>query len=412
MKLFLILPQNLIAHPYFWGYMTSIIPGGRLAELKSPKILMEISIIVNVGALALSPIAAHIHTWLLVAVRLLQGIADSVALPAMHMIISKWAPPNERHVIASIVYAGAGFIIATSVMLTELIYVWLGTPDDSPAASHYLFCFQATLCFIWSILWYKWITDSPTEQTKYISEEEREYIVTSLKEHMGNFFKRVPWWQIFCSSPFMAIVIAHICSYFSYIMVHNTLHSLLPCISKHNTISATELLIFSIPCIGTWVFAIILSRVLATWQEKDVITVTRSRKISILFASLVPTLGLLLLTIRTGNRSDYTGKFMLMTIMMICMGGIFSGCYANHIDIAPKLAGSLLAITNFVALGVVVILFQLLAFVARSTRNKVKRFPKSQFRRRTREPNYFQVTNTHLLRHLFFTLLITLIKSV
>uniref|UniRef100_V9ICW7 MFS transporter n=1 Tax=Apis cerana TaxID=7461 RepID=V9ICW7_APICE len=38
--------------------------------------------------------------------RFLQGIGGGVTFPAMHVMIAKWAPPNERSVLASIVYAG------------------------------------------------------------------------------------------------------------------------------------------------------------------------------------------------------------------------------------------------------------------------------------------------------------------
>lgn len=31
---------------------------------------------------------------------------QGVTFPAMHIMIAKWAPPNERSVLASIVYAG------------------------------------------------------------------------------------------------------------------------------------------------------------------------------------------------------------------------------------------------------------------------------------------------------------------
>lgn len=31
---------------------------------------------------------------------------QGVTFPAMHVMIAKWAPPNERNVLVSIVYAG------------------------------------------------------------------------------------------------------------------------------------------------------------------------------------------------------------------------------------------------------------------------------------------------------------------
>lgn len=49
----------------------------------------------------------------------------------------------------------------------------------------------------------------------------------------------------------------------------------------------------------------------------------------------------------------------MMTIAVICNGGMFCGFLSNHIDIAPNYAGSLMAITNTVATipGILVPLF-------------------------------------------------------
>lgn len=33
-------------------------------------------------------------------------VLQGVTFPAMHVMVAKWAPPNERSVLASIVYAG------------------------------------------------------------------------------------------------------------------------------------------------------------------------------------------------------------------------------------------------------------------------------------------------------------------
>ncbi|KAL6426671.1 hypothetical protein ACFW04_009210 [Cataglyphis niger] len=43
------------------------------------------------------------------------------------------------------------------------------------------------------------------------------------------------------------------------------------------------------------------------------------------------------------------GAVLLMTIGVACIGGMYCGFLANHIDIAPNFAGSLVAMTNFIA---------------------------------------------------------------
>lgn len=66
--------QGLILSSYFWGYMVSLLPGGRMAELLSAKWVMNGSVLLNVVASILSPVAAQTHYSLFIVMRFLQGI--------------------------------------------------------------------------------------------------------------------------------------------------------------------------------------------------------------------------------------------------------------------------------------------------------------------------------------------------
>lgn len=63
-------------------------------------------------------------------------------------------------------------------------------------------------------------------------------------------------------------------------------------------------------------------------------------------ASVVPMFCLIGVSYVGCNR---TLAVALMTIGVTCIGGMYSGFLANHIDIAPNFAGTLVAITNCVA---------------------------------------------------------------
>ncbi|XP_071559510.1 putative inorganic phosphate cotransporter [Temnothorax nylanderi] len=328
--------QGLILSSYFWGYTVSMLPGGRLAELWSAKWLMNLSVLLNVAASILTPVAARIHYWLFIAMRFLQGIGGGVSFPAMHVMIAKWAPPNERSVIASIVYAGTALGTVISILLTGLLAANLGWES--------IFYVEGVLCLIWCTLWWLMIADSPEEQTRFITQEEKSYIVTSLGGHKKNIPKRVPWLQVFRSKPFMAILIAHFCSNFGWYMLLIELPTFMNQILKFDMSSNAGL--SSIPFLGMWLFTMILSKLLAILQEKRLITVTISRKIGTLFASFVPMVCLIQVSYVGCDRMK---AVVLMTIAVTCIGGMYCGFLANHIDIAPNFAGSLVAMTNFVA---------------------------------------------------------------
>ncbi|XP_076653556.1 major facilitator superfamily transporter 3 [Halictus rubicundus] len=332
--------QGLILSAYFWGYMVSLLPGGRMAELLSAKWVMNGSVLLNVAACILSPVAASLHYSLFIVCRILQGIGGGVTFPAMHVMIAKWAPPNERSVLASIVYAGTALGTVISILLTGLLaanlnWVWI-------------FYIEGALCLIWCAAWWIMVEDSPEEQTRFISQQEKDYIMESLgRTKTANEPKErlaVPWKEVLKSKPFMAILIAHFCSNFGWYMLLIELPTFMNQILKFDMTSNAGL--SSMPFLCMWIFTMILSKVLAIMQSKNMITVTVSRKIGTLFSSVVPMFCLIGVSYVGCNR---TLAVALMTIGVTCIGGMYSGFLSNHIDIAPNFAGTLVAITNCVA---------------------------------------------------------------
>lgn len=91
---------------YFWGYLATQFAGGTMAEKFSAKWVMFFAVATNVACTLVIPIVAPLHyVWLLI-MRVLQGIGGGVTFPAMHVMLARWSPPNERSVMSSIVYTG------------------------------------------------------------------------------------------------------------------------------------------------------------------------------------------------------------------------------------------------------------------------------------------------------------------
>ncbi|XP_029040593.2 putative inorganic phosphate cotransporter [Osmia bicornis bicornis] len=332
--------QGLILSSYFWGYMASLLPGGRMAELLSAKWVMNASVLLNVIASILSPVAAQLHYSLFIVMRVIQGIGGGVTFPAMHVMIAKWAPPNERSVLASIVYAGTALGTVISILLTGILaanFEW-----------KWIFYIEGLLCLIWCTAWWIMIADTPEEQTRFISQEEKDYILESQGHHGHNGEHNeklpVPWGEVLRSKPFMAILIAHFCSNFGWYMLLIELPTFMNQILKFDMSSNAGL--SSMPFLCMWFFTMILSKSLAIMQDKGLITVTGSRKIATLLSSVIPMICLIGVSYVGCNR---TLAVALMTIGVTCIGGMYSGFLANHIDIAPNFAGTLVAITNCVA---------------------------------------------------------------
>lgn len=58
----------------------------------------------------------------------------------------------------------------------------------------WIFYIEGALCLIWCTAWWIMIEDSPEEQTRFISQEEKNYIMQSLgHDNSSNVHKEVRW---------------------------------------------------------------------------------------------------------------------------------------------------------------------------------------------------------------------------
>ncbi|XP_012266659.2 putative inorganic phosphate cotransporter isoform X2 [Athalia rosae] len=329
--------QGLILSAYFWGYIITQLPGGRVAELFSARWVMNGSVILNAVASVLSPLAAQLHVSLFIIMRFAQGLGGGVTFPAMHVMISKWAPPEERSILSSIVYAGTALGTVISILLSGVLAANLGWAS--------VFYIEGALSLIWCIGWAFIVQDSPESQTRFITQGEKDYIATSLGQSQSKAGTKkkppVPWRQVITSLPFLAILVSHVCSNFGWYMLLTELPTFMNQILKFNMNENAAL--SAMPFLCMWFFTMILSKTLAIMQSKHWISISVSRKIATLFASFVPMICLIGVCYVGCNRNL---AVVLMTIGVTCIGGMYCGFLSNHIDIAPNFAGTLVAITN------------------------------------------------------------------
>ena len=66
--------KGLILSSYFFGYLVSQVPGGRVAEVISAKWILFASVALNIIPTLLTPPAALIHWSILIILRIIEGI--------------------------------------------------------------------------------------------------------------------------------------------------------------------------------------------------------------------------------------------------------------------------------------------------------------------------------------------------
>lgn len=293
----------------------------------------------NVICTLLTPIAAKFGFFLLIAMRILEGIGGGVSFPAEHTLISQWAPVNERSTISSIVYAGTALGTVLSMLSSGVIadnYGWEA-----------VFYIQGGLASIWFILWIFLASDNPSIH-KYIDQNERDLIVSSLKAGGGGHDhskpQKIPWLLFFKSSPFWGIIIAHVCSNWGFYMLLIELPIYMNGVMKFNI--KENAVYTAAPFFTFWLFSIVVSKSLDTARSAEKISTTVARKIATLISSVIPICCLTALCFIGCNRM---AAVIIAGIAVTSKGAMFSGFLSNHIDLSANFAGILVAITNTLA---------------------------------------------------------------
>ncbi|XP_066109800.1 sialin isoform X4 [Saccopteryx bilineata] len=323
--------QGWILGSFFYGYIITQIPGGYVASKVGGKLLLGFGILSTAVFTLFTPMAADFGVGALIALRALEGLGEGVTFPAMHAMWSSWAPPLERSKLLTISYAGAQLGTVISLPLSGIICFYMNWT--------YVFYFFGIVGIIWFVLWIWLVSDTP-ETHKTISHQEREYILSSLKNQLSSQ-KSVPWISILKSLPLWAIVVAH----FSYNWGFYTLLTLLPTYMK-------EILRFNVqengilsavPYFGCWLCMISAGQAADHLRAKWKFSTIFVRRIF----SLIGMIGPAVFVVAAGFIGcDYYLAVAFLTISTTLGGFSSSGFSINHLDIAPSYAGILLGITN------------------------------------------------------------------
>ncbi|XP_068597753.1 sialin-like [Brachionichthys hirsutus] len=324
--------QGWILGSFFYGYITTQVLGGYLANRFGPKWVLGSGILVAVIFTLLTPVAADLGAGFLIAVRVVEGIGEGVTYPAMYTMWASWAPPLERSRLFSITYIGAQLGTVVALPLSGEICFYLGWT--------YVFYISGILGLVWFVLWAFLVSDSPNTHPR-ISEKERDYINETLKHEHSSAVHDIPWRAIATSRPLWAIVVAH----FSFNWTFYTLLTLLPTYMKDMLGFSIQQngMLSALPYLGSSLAALVSGQLADYLRETCLYSTAAVRKI---FNS-VGTIGPAVFLVAAGHTGcNYILAVAFLTICSSLGGVACAGFNINHLDIAPSYAGILLAITN------------------------------------------------------------------
>jgi sugar phosphate permease len=151
---------------FLLGYALFQFPGGLLADRWSPRKILALSCFGFSLFTALTPFG-QVSFALLLALRFLVGVCESVSLPALAVFNSHWVPRQEFSRAQTVSISGTSI----GQMLAYPTTTWLIHMFSWPV----VFYFNAAVGFLWVTAWLLYTTDTPREHPK-TTDAEVQYI--------------------------------------------------------------------------------------------------------------------------------------------------------------------------------------------------------------------------------------------
>ncbi|KAM3956042.1 putative inorganic phosphate cotransporter [Aphomia sociella] len=328
--------QSMLLSSFFWGYIVLQVPGGVLASRFGGKVLILICIGVNSVITILTPTAAKLGGWQLVcACRVLQGLSQSFIYPSLHTLVAKWVPLEEKGRLGSIVYVGGQLGAAIQYMVAGFVADAWGWPG--------IFYVTGIVGIIWTIT-YIIVGGASPQESKLISEKERNYIQNSLGQVGVQKRYKTPWKSIVSSVPFISLIIAHCGQNWGHWTLMTEMPSYMSKVLgvdiKHNGVLS------ALPYLALFILSLPFGFASDFILKKKWLSITANRKIFNSIGAYGPAIALIGLSYTPADAVTATS---LLVVVVGINAGHFAGYLLVHIDMAPNFAGQMMGITNFFA---------------------------------------------------------------
>ncbi|KAI3857449.1 hypothetical protein MKW92_033086 [Papaver armeniacum] len=158
---------GIVQSSFLWGYLISPIVGGALVDYYGGKVVMAWGVAIWSLATFFTPWAAETSLWALLAMRVLLGTAEGVALPSMNNMISRWFPKTERSRAVGIAMGGFQLGNVIGLMLSPILMSQGGVFGP--------FVIFGLSGLLWVLVWVSATSSTPSRH-RQISKYELDYI--------------------------------------------------------------------------------------------------------------------------------------------------------------------------------------------------------------------------------------------
>ncbi|CAI2353330.1 unnamed protein product [Caenorhabditis sp. 36 PRJEB53466] len=193
--------QGYIVSAAFVGGFLFSYPAGFLVDRFSARHILSTAITILTVSSILMPVLATVFGEKGAFVsRFFMGISETMLIPALNSMVTKWIPVNEKSMAASVFTAGNQLSgMFGNVLVAELCASSLGWSS--------IFYSSSLFGITWLILWHFTVRNSP-HNTRWIHKRELDYLANHMPpKHNPNGAKKVtPWSEMMSSKVFWCLM--------------------------------------------------------------------------------------------------------------------------------------------------------------------------------------------------------------
>ncbi|XP_077621840.1 putative small intestine urate exporter [Crocuta crocuta] len=319
--------QGIILSSLNYGSFLAPIPVGYVSVVFGAKYLVGVGLLLSSVLTFFIPLAADAGVDLLIVIRSIQGIAQSMVLTSQYSVWVKWAPPLEKSQLINIAISGQMLGLFIIFLVGGLLCQTIGWP--------YVFYIFGGFGCICSFLWFPLVYDDPIHHP-FISAGEKEYIVRSLAQQDCSRAWSLPIKAMIRSLPVWAILVFHFTEFWTFHTFMDYLPTYFSTILQANL---RDIGILTSLLVGTTFICTILEGLLADFLlSRKLLTLTAIRKLSSAIGVLIPSAVLMCLHWVRSSMS------VTMALLVLCHAAISfcqTGALINLLDIAPRYTGFL-----------------------------------------------------------------------
>jgi ACS family sodium-dependent inorganic phosphate cotransporter len=319
--------QGRVLSSFFVGYLLLQIVGGRLADRFGGKAVLGGGVVLWSLFTIFTPPAAAAGLTILIVVRILMGMGEAVTFPSIYSIYGRWIPLGERGRAVALVNSGIPMGTVFALLVTPIIVEAFGWEW-----AFYLF---GALGIVWYAVWHFGMTTEPGDHPKVGPKE----LATIRADAVQGEAPALPWKRTLTLLPVWAIIVAHFCNNWSLYVLLAWLPTY---VNKGLGVDYASIGLFAmIPHLVSFAFLNVAGNI-ADRMIRSGLPVLRVRRICMAIAGVG--LGGALLVV-----GEVTTAWMAIAVMSVgtALGAFVTGGFAvNHMDIAPRHAGTLMGLTN------------------------------------------------------------------